>query len=295
MNKPACFVTTIDLNLVDKLKEDLCNQGFEVSKPKFTKFQAKKKDISLTVYESGKLTVQGKDKEEFITYYLEPEILQSFAFSYPLSNQEMTPHIGVDEAGKGDYFGALCVAGVYASSQDIEKLHQMGVRDSKKMSDSVILSLSKQVRLAVQHKILCLMPLKYNELYERFTNLNHMLAWGHITVIEDLHQKTQCKNIWIDQFAHESVILNAKKQKNLDIDITQKHQGESDLVVAAASIIARAAFLDSLEKLSSEFHHNFPKGASAKTLEAARGFIEKNHKEKLKSVAKLHFQTTTQL
>src|SRR5437899_709139 len=121
MNKPACFSTKIDLSLKEKLQSDLESQGFEISHPPYTLFSAKKKGISCTLYESGSLTVQGKDKEEFIEFYLEPEILKEFKFSNPEVHLDLTDRMGLDEAGKGDFFGPLCIAAVFANGEMIKE------------------------------------------------------------------------------------------------------------------------------------------------------------------------------
>ena len=102
--KSSCFVATISLDLAEKLRNDLIEQGFEITKPAYTLFSALKKGVSCTLYSSGKLTVQGKGMEEFITFYLEPEILKSVAYSYPETQVSMTARIGIDESGKGDFF-----------------------------------------------------------------------------------------------------------------------------------------------------------------------------------------------
>ena len=115
MNKSPCFVATIDVALEEKLRSDLTEQGFVLTHPLHTLFAAQKKGVSCTLYESGKLTVQGKDKDDFIAFYLEPEILQSFAYIHPTANIDLTARIGIDQAGKGDFFGPLCIAGVQAA------------------------------------------------------------------------------------------------------------------------------------------------------------------------------------
>src|SRR5579864_6497505 len=116
------FVATIDIALADKLREDLSSQGFEFTKPPYTLFSAQKKGVSCILYTSGKLTVQGKDKDDFIAFYLEPEILQKLAYTHPELGVDLTPRIGIDEAGKGDFFGTLCIAGVQADEEGVKKL-----------------------------------------------------------------------------------------------------------------------------------------------------------------------------
>ncbi len=134
--KPTIFVTKVDLGIADKLVNDLKGKGFELSKPQYTVFSAKKKGLSCTLYQSGKLMVQGKDTPEFMEFYLEPEILQSFDYSYKeAADVDMTPRIGIDESGKGDIFGALCVAGVYADKAGIEALQKI-----KEQTDLTVLT-----------------------------------------------------------------------------------------------------------------------------------------------------------
>jgi len=295
MNQSACFVAQIDLSLASKLEGDLKEQGFELSKPQYTLFQAKKKGVSCTLYESGKLTVQGKDKHDFITFYLEPEILGKLTYSYPDAELDRTPHIGVDEAGKGDVFGPLVVGSVFADEAGITELSKMGVRDSKRMTDSTILKLAEQIRKKFSYALVKIFPQKYNELYEKFHNLNSLLGWGHATAIEDVLKKSPCKKVTIDKFASEHVVDSALKRKGIEVDLTQRHKGEEDIVVAAASIIARAAFVEGMEKLSDEFQVNLPKGASPAVIAAGRKFVTKHGRALLPRIAKMHFKTLEEI
>lgn len=295
MNTPSpksnTFVATIDLKHSERMIADLKEQGFEISIPPYTIFSAKKKGLSCTLYQSGKLTVQGKDMGSFIEFYLEPKILQTFQFTYENLDLDMTARIGIDESGKGDFFGPLCIAGVFAGGEDIPKLKLLGVRDSKKISDPMIIVIGNKIRAAYTHHIVKINPAKYNELIKQFGNLNHLLAWGHATTIEQLVAKTECRNVLIDQFANEKVVLTALKRKNLDLNLKQRHRAEEDLVVAAASILARQAFLEGLESLGREFSMKFPKGASAATIAAGRKFVEQFDVVQLAKVGKMHFKT----
>jgi ribonuclease HIII len=289
--KPASFSTKVDLGLAKKLVEDLKNQGFEITKPQYTVFSAKKKGLSCTLYESGKLLVQGKETPTFLEFYLEPEILGSFSYTYSALEIDTTARIGIDEAGKGDFFGPLCIAGVYASGDDILKLKDIGVKDSKTMSDKTILKLGDKIKAGFTHHIVKINPQKYNELYANFKNLNRLLAWGHATAIEALHQKTQCQNILIDQFAAENVVKTALSRKGLELNLTQRHRGEEDLVVAAASMLARQAFLQGLDALGSQFSIVLPKGAAQITITTGGKFLVAHGYDALGRVAKLHFKT----
>lgn len=290
-SKPKTFVTKVNVNLASKLINDLKAQGFEISKPQYTVFSAKKKGLSCTLYESGKLMVQGKETPQFMEFYLEPEILGTFEYSYADMKLDKSGRIGIDEAGKGDFFGPLCVAGVYAEGDTISELKAAGVKDSKNMTEKSILKLAKEIRKRCDVTIIRMNPLKYNELYGKFKNLNRLLAWGHSTAIENLVAKTGCKNVIIDQFAAENVVIDALKRKKLEVNLTQRHRGEEDLVVAAASIIAREAFVTELDKLGRQWELTLPKGASRMVVQAGVNFLRRYGKEKLSEVAKSHFKT----
>jgi ribonuclease HIII len=293
--KSSCFVATISLDLADKLRQDLIEQGFEITTPAYTVFSALKKGVSCTLYTSGKLTVQGKDMGDFITFYLEPYILKSVAFSYPETQVSMTARIGIDESGKGDFFGPLCIAGVQADETKIKELLSLGVRDSKQISDSGIRTLSAKIKKACLHTIVFISPKKYNELYASFHNLNKLLAWGHATAIGELVSKTGCTEVIIDQFASEHVVQNALKQKKLTVTLTQRHRAESDPVVAAASILARSAFLEGLEQLSKRFELEIPKGASPQVIKVGKLLVSKFGPQILEEAAKLHFKTKEEI
>jgi len=295
VNKPSYFVAEIDLKLAEKLRADLLSQGFELSSPPHTVFAAKKKNISCTLYKSGKLTVQGKEKDPFIEFYLEPEILGSLSFTHPEVHLDLTPHIGLDEAGKGDFFGPLCVAAVFADGEGIKRLSQIGVRDSKKLSDRSIALLAEKIRQAYPYTVIRLFPAKYNELYGKFKNLNRLLAWAHTAALHDLVQKTGCTEALIDQFAEPYVMQNALTQKKLDVHLVHKIGGESDLVVAAASILARNGFVEGIHSLSTEWEMELPKGAGAPVTKAIGEFRNKWGVEALNKVGKTHFKLFREL
>lgn len=290
------FVTTLDKSMAAKLRDGLIEQGFTLTQPEHTLFQAKKPGVSCTLYTSMKLTVQGKNKREFIEFYLEPEILKMPLYTYKnellLESLDKRARIGVDESGKGDYFGPLCVAGVFADEKTFPLLLKLGVRDSKTITDPEIRRLAKEIVAAVPNYIIRLRPQKYNELYASFKNLNSLLAWGHASVIENLAKHTKPEVAIIDQFAHPYVVERALSKKKVSLQVEQRVRGEADIVVAAASIIARWAFIDGLDQMEKEFGMNFPKGASAAVQKAAKKFIAEHGVEALGNVAKLHFSTT---
>ncbi|CUI17118.1 ribonuclease HIII [Candidatus Protochlamydia naegleriophila] len=288
---PAPFVTTLDLKLADKLLKDLQKQEFAITSPPHTRFSARKKGLTCTLYTSGKLVVQGKEQASFIEFYLEPEILGTFTFTHPLANVHFTPHIGIDESGKGDFFGPLCVAGVYVTSEQFPKLVAMGIKDSKTLNAATIAKLAAQIKSLCLYHIVKINPVKYNEIYESFKNLNRLLAWGHATTIEQLVQRSGCQEVTIDQFADERVVLLALKRKKMEVQLTQRHRAEDDVVVAAASILARQAFVDGLEQMSQEIGITLPKGSSAATLAAGKKVLKNLGIERLLSICKQHFKT----
>jgi ribonuclease HIII len=296
MSQSACFTATVDLRLADKLKADLVAQGFAITRPPYTVFSAKKKGISCTLYESGKLTVQGKEKGPFIEFYLEPEILQEFTFSHPEATADMTPRIGMDEAGKGDFFGPLCVAALYADASGIAQMLQWGVRDSKRFSDDAVLKLAKKIRGSYSYTVIRLFPKKYNELHAKFRNLNRLLGWAHAAALTDLSHKTGCKEAILDQFADRRIVERQLEQKQVEVHLVQRTKGEQDVVVAGASILARAAFLEGLAELSREVGIELPKGAAPKLMkESGAKILARGGPELLATVAKTHFKTHQQI
>lgn len=288
------LVTTLNLSLKSKLLKDLEDQGFEIKNPPHTFFQGLKKGISCTLYTSGKLVVQGSQAAEFIQFYLEPELLGTFEYGYEKEDDQI-PRIGVDESGKGDFFGPLCIAGVFAGPGELEKLKKIGVKDSKKLTDPVILKMAAQIREAVPYHIVRINPAKYNTLYNQFKNLNLLLAWGHATVIEVLSAQTGCKRALIDQFTHLPLVENALKKKSLCLEFSQKTKGESDPVVAAASILARADFAVGIDKLSETAGFELPKGASQKVVQRGKEIVQKKGEAFLSGIAKMHFKTLNEI
>lgn len=291
-NKP--FVTKLQPEVMNKLHKALKEKDFTITQPAYTVFQAKKTGISCTGYTSGKLVVQGSKSEEFIQFFLEPEILETFEYGYQKPTASHS-HIGIDESGKGDLFGPLCVAGVYAAPDQIELLKKIGVRDSKALSDQQIVQIAKKIRKNFTHHLVVIGPERYNGLYASFQNLNKLLAWGHATTIQEMVKKSQCSDVLIDQFAAEHVVKKALKDKNIEVNLTQRHRGEEDLIVAAASILAREAFLDGMSKLMRQFSIDLPKGASSKTVRSGRLFVQKFGEDELPKICKMHFKTAQEI
>lgn len=267
------------------------DQHFEFAHPLYTVFQAKKQGVSVTLYSSGKLMVQGKAMEEFIKFHLEPNVLGTFTYGYDQSDP--SPHVGVDESGKGDFFGPLCTAAIFA--EKTSELTKLGVKDSKKLNDPLILKIAEKLEKSYPHSIIRIGPEKYNQLYKKFGNLNLLLGWAHATAICEVLEKTSCKRVIIDQFAAEHVVENALKQKKMSCELIQRTKGEQDLVVAAASILARATFVRGMKSLSKQFDFELPKGAGSHVIVAGKNLVAKHGGDILKKVGKLHFKTTQEI
>ena len=203
--------------------------------------------------------------------------------------------IGTDESGKGDYFGPLVIAAVFVTPALEQDLALMQVRDSKKISDGRILEMAPDIRLLCPHSLVAIGPQRYNELYAKIKNLNRLLAWGHARALENLLQQVECDLAIADQFGDERLILNALQVKGKQIRLVQRTKAESDLAVAAASILARAVFLQRLDRLSQELNTTLPKGASPAVELAGRMVVKKCGRDRLGTVAKLHFKTTKQV
>ena len=201
----------------------------------------------------------------------------------------MHPHIGVDESGKGDFFGPLVVAACYVGDEHLAELE--GVRDSKKLTDAVALKLALNIKRACPHAVIAVGPAKYNDLYRSFNNLNKLLAWGHARAIENVLEQQPSDLAISDQFANPADLKRRLFEKGRTITLQSVVRAEADIAVAAASILARAEFLTRLKKLGQEFGMELPKGASSMVVSAGASFVRKHGAEKLGQVAKLHFKT----
>ena len=296
------YTILISPSQVKTLKTLLAEQGFEFIDRPYTIYAAQKGKLSVAVYEKGpKLLVQGKETEDFVRFYLEPEILKEARLGYEevFQPEQFEPHFGVDESGKGDFFGPLVIAGVYVEREIARHLLAIGVTDSKRISsDKKIQQLAEQIRKTegIAVSVVLIGPEKYNVLYKKFANLNDLLAWGHARVIENLlQQRPDCPRSLSDKFANERVIERALLEHGKRIKIDQQTKAESDVAVAAASILAREKFVLWLENRSKKAGILLPKGVSAAVKIAGSQFVDKFGGEALATVAKMHFRTSDEV
>ena len=290
----------------EKLRGILAKRDFEPAEVPYAVFSYKRPSLKVTWYNSGKLLVQGKGTKEFVEFTLEPEVLGEAAFGEMLNAEpeQFDPRIGVDESGKGDFFGPLVVAGVYINDSIARALDKMGVKDSKAItSDKKISKLAEGIRniSGCVHSVVPIGNASYNRLHQQMRNVNKILAWGHARVIENLLVQRDRMNpaplrAISDQFSRsKSTIQSALMEKGRQLELVQMHKAESDLAVAAASILARDVFVQRIKELSNEFDLELPKGASAKVDQVGVEFLSKHGINKLGQAAKLHFRTTQKI
>ena len=204
------------------------------------------------------------------------------------------PQIGTDESGKGDVFGPLVVAGALIDKDDIPALIDIGIKDSKKISDSSIEKLKSRIKGKFLHDVVLITPKKYNELHNKMKSINNILAWAHARVIENLLKRKEASLIIIDMFADPEFIKSYMFEKAQGKNFIIESQAEKHLSPALASIIARIYYLEYMEKMKKNYNINFPKGAGPETNKAITEFIKKHGKERLAEVAKVHFKNIKQ-
>lgn len=284
------------------LRAVLEERGFEFIEKPYTIFAAKKGKLNVSVYEKGpKVLVQGKETEDFVKFTLEPEVLGEAKLGYEeeLNPEMFEPHFGIDESGKGDFFGPLVIAGVYTDAEIARQLMDAGIQDSKSIkSDARIRDLAEQIRKTrgVVFEVIAIHPKRYNELYEKFTNLNKLLAWGHAKTIENLaKRRPQCPRALSDQFANPRELATALKKTGTEIELEQRTKGESDIAVAAASILAREKFIDWLRDTGEELGMRLPRGASREVQDLTAELRRDRGFDFLSQVGKTHFKFTNLL
>ena len=282
--------------------ENYCREhGWQFSDLPYGHWKAAGNKINVAAYNSGKLTVQGAATADFVLYFLEPEVLHTAGFGYDepaapavVNVSNITPHGGIDESGKGDFFGPLVVAGVYADSAIGVQLAAAGVCDSKLIkSDKKITEIAQKIRniAAGKFAVVTVGPEAYNRLSGSFGNLNRLLAWGHAKVIEELLEKVpDCPRMLSDKFGNESLIRNALQTRGRLIKLDQETKAESDVAVAAASILARDGFIRIMAKLSESSGITLPRGAG-NNVQAMANEIAARDPELLKRISKTHFRT----
>jgi ribonuclease HIII len=244
--------------------------------------------VTVTFYASGKLVVQGKGTGQFA----ERHLAGAAATSAETLDDDL---VGTDESGKGDYFGPLVVAAVHVPKGQGAVLAEIGARDCKLVADGEARRLAATIRAGYEHEVVVIGPPRYNELYEGFRNVNRMLGWATATAIAGVLSRRPCRRVLSDQFGDERHIAGELRKKGIEVELAQRPRAESNPAVAAASLLARDAFLRELARLSEEIGSPLPKGAGPPVDDAARRLYREGGREALAKVAKLHFRTTLKI
>ncbi len=283
---------------VEILRAIVDTEGWTKVERPYTIFAAEKDKTQISVYEKGpKLLAQGKGVGEFVEFVLEPRVLGAAIAGYEeIHHPELfEPHIGIDESGKGDFFGPLVIAAVHTDRAVAKTFLQAGVADSKTItSDKRVKDLATLIKETpgAAHTVISIGPTKYNELYAKFRNLNRLLAWGHARALESvLEQKPDCPKAISDQFASPTLLRRALMERGKQITLVSRTKAEADVAVAAASILARERFINWLSEAGRKLGVTLPRGASGAVNAAAKSLAKARGGEFLRDVAKVHFRT----
>ena len=296
--KPSSYVFPLTEAARGKLAAVLDAGNYRRRTVPYAALAAEGRDCQITLYTSGKLVVQGRGAAEWIEFVLEPEVIGQARLGYEqvVDPRLTSAHMGIDESGKGDFFGPLVIAAAYVDEQLAPEFQRLNVRDSKTItSDRVAEQMGADLRrlLGSRCSVIAIGPRAYNRLYAGFQNVNRLLAWGHARAIENLLEVIPaCPRALSDQFGPKFRIESALKARGVTIKLEQRHKAESDPAVAAASVLARAGFLRGLRELGAKIGVELPKGASDRVQVAARQVIALRGPAALGDVAKLHFKTT---
>lgn len=263
-------------------------------------FKAPYENVNIVAYKSGKVVIQGKGTEAFVQNILEAEVTGEPRMGYDeIHHPEwFEAHAGVDEAGKGDLFGPLVSCCVIADGDMVRHWQEEGVKDSKSLTDGSILRLEKiilRTKGVVVKKTFPTMQ-RYNELMAKpNANLNKLLAWFHAKSVQSALSVRQVEWGMLDQFSKTPLTQQQLKKDGVDFDLQMRTKAESDPVVAAASICARAEFVRQMRKLSVEFGEELKKGAGAQVKKQGEELVEKLGAHRLKDFAKVHFKTAYEI
>ena len=300
--KKTIYTITLDESQLEKL-EAVCDKrlyGYYHVDHSLFAFKAPIEQVNIVAYKSGKVVIQGKGTESFVQNILETEVTGQPLMGYEeFHNPEwFEPHAGVDEAGKGDLFGPLVSCCVIADGDMVRHWQAEGVKDSKSLTDSSILRLEKiilRTKGVVVKKTFANMN-RYNELMNKpAANLNKLLAWFHARSIAAALEQREVEWGLLDQFSKAPLTQQQLKKDGVDFDLKMRTKAESDPVVAAASICARAEFVKQMRKLSTEFGEELKKGAGAQVKKQGEELVAKLGAHRLKDFAKVHFKTAYEI
>lgn len=298
--KKTVYSILLDKGQLKKLKEWCKKHGWGSFEVEHAEFAFKGDTVKVVGYKSGKVVVQGKGTEHFVAYVIEGEItgIPQLGYEKVHHPEWFEPHAGLDESGKGDFFGPLVSCCVIAGEGMAEKWMEAGIKDSKRIAnDEQVFKFEDIIKKTegVEFKVMYAGMRKYNELHSRFSaNTNKLLAWFHAKSLEEALKRKQVSWAMLDQFTKEPLVQNYFKNSSVEVRMATK--AECDPVVAAASILARAEYLRQMKKLSQLYGEELPKGASdAKVKEIGVKIVEQMGEEALQDFAKTHFKTAAEV
>jgi ribonuclease HIII len=288
---------------IEKITKALNKEGFSVSRAdkKLYNYEiivnSKSEQVKVLVYfgkKGVKSVLQGNPEAKIYKAVNNLLFGKSLFDDQRVDETVFSDYLGTDESGKGDYFGPLVVAAVYINNQTKIELEKIGVKDSKLISDNNIKILETYIKQIVgdNFSIIQINPEKYNQLYESFNNLNKIMGWAHAKAIENLVEKTNCKNVICDKFGNEKLIKDELKKKNVIVNLYQTAKGERFTAVAAASILARAKVVDWFYQKSKEFGYEIPKGGGETVNITAKLILLQTDKDNLIKMIKFHFKNS---
>ena len=308
--------TTIVFKISPNLKNEIVEfyKDRITSVPPYSVFQVKDFDCVTTLYESGKIMFQGFAADIEASYWIERErIVNSRNINSELAKDEKkktdkindsrddrfknVSTIGSDEVGTGDYFGPIVVTASYVDIKNKIKLEELGIRDSKKLTDDKIIKIAPTLIKEIPHVTYILTPNDYNR--NGITNMNKIKSILHNKVLYSLINKENYdyKYIVVDQFVYPKKYfehIDEVPNKIMDITFTT-HAEDKCLSVAVSSVISRYIFIKEMDKLSDELHIPLFKGAGENVDNQALEIIEKYGFDKLKEIAKMNFKNTEKI
>lgn len=306
-NKTITKVIRVD-NETKKLMNDFYKDTKRDKTPPYAIFQADTGDTIVTLYESGKAMFQGvsadieagmwesigKDKEN-IDYFIDREEVKE-------KKEETTipidiSSVGSDEVGTGDYYGPIVVTASYVNKDDIPFLTELGVKDSKKLSDEQILKIVPKIIKKIKYKTIMLSNKEYNKNYGKDMNMNKIKAVLHNKVLTEMVKDNEYDYIVVDQFEPESSYykhLSEVPSPLKGITFITKAEDKC-LSVACSSLISRYIFVKEIDKLGDKYGIFLPKGANYYVEDVGIKLVEKYGINVLKEVAKLNFSNTDRI
>ncbi len=293
----ATRVHRVEPSRIREIEERLTRAGYQFRRPPaHARFQARGEGVTVTLYLSGKLVVQGRGAELWGERYLGGAAAAEPARAKRSAREEIASPLpaallGSDEAGKGDTFGPLVVAAVAVDERALLDFDRMRLADSKTLSEERVRILAPQIRERAPSRERVLAPADYNEARHRHgDNVNHLLAALHAELLEDLYRETGLKTAVVDRFAGEQPVRRLLGERAPELEVHEVPRAEEILAVAAASILARDRFLEGLRGLEEEWAVDLARGSGPPAAKALRRFLQVHGPGPLEQVAKLHFR-----